>query len=87
MRMLLDMEARCRRGDAVYSDRTMDRFGLVRSGLPDEYGDPMAPDPACYLTDEEIGVTGADRDEMKAAGDYYHQEYWLSAKGNGGDAR
>jgi hypothetical protein len=40
-----------------------------------KYGDPMAPDPACYLTDEEIGGTERDREEMKADGDYYHHHY------------
>jgi len=51
------------------------------------YGDPMAPDPACYLTDEEIGVTDKDREEMKADGDYFHEDYWLTGNSNGGDAR
>lgn len=33
------------------------------------YNDPSAPDPACYLTDEECGITPADRVELKAKGE------------------
>ncbi|MEA2064472.1 MAG: radical SAM protein [Gemmatimonadota bacterium] len=36
--------------------------GSMRVRAEGVYGDPFAPDPACYLTDEEIGLT----DEMKA---------------------
>jgi hypothetical protein len=35
------------------------------------HGDPWAPDPACYLTDEEIGLTAADLAEMAAAGESF----------------
>lgn len=33
------------------------------------YNDPAAPDPACYLTDEECGITPAIRAELKAKGE------------------
>ena len=33
------------------------------------YGDPCAPDPACYLTDEECGITPADRKELADKGE------------------
>ncbi|NCO43300.1 MAG: hypothetical protein COZ06_11300 [Armatimonadetes bacterium CG_4_10_14_3_um_filter_66_18] len=61
--------------------------GAMRVRADAMYGDPMAPDPACYLTDEEIGVTDKDREEMKADGDYFHEDYWLTGNSNGGDAR
>lgn len=33
------------------------------------FGDPWAPDPACYLSDEEIGLTEQDRGELTAKGE------------------
>lgn len=33
------------------------------------YNDPSAPDPACYLSDEECGITPADRAELLAKGE------------------
>jgi radical SAM protein with 4Fe4S-binding SPASM domain len=54
---------RCRHFDAC--------GGSLRVRADAIYGDPWAWDPACYLTDEEIGLTPADVAEMRAAGDYY----------------
>ncbi|MFQ6047735.1 MAG: radical SAM protein [Phycisphaerae bacterium] len=33
-------------------------------------GDPWAADPACYLTDEEIGLSEDDIEQLKARGEY-----------------
>jgi len=35
------------------------------------FGDPWAPDPQCYLTDEEIGLTHDAIIALKDAGQYY----------------
>ncbi|MDH5543019.1 MAG: radical SAM protein [Nitrospinota bacterium] len=35
------------------------------------FGDPAAPDPACYLTDEEIGLTPEKMKELKAKGEEF----------------
>ena len=43
--------------------------GAMRVRADVVYGDPCAPDPACYLTDEECGITPADREELKAKGE------------------
>jgi hypothetical protein len=34
----------------------------VRADL--HFGDPWAPEPACYLTDEEIGLDGKKQIEL-----------------------
>lgn len=57
--------------------------GAMRVRAEARFGDPMAPDPACYLTDEEIGLTETDREEMKSAGDYYHRDFWVSGRSTG----
>ncbi len=60
------LKGRCRRC------RFLDACGgalRVRADLV--YGDPWAPDPACYLTDEEIGLSPADRAELAAAGETF----------------
>lgn len=44
------------------------------------YDDPCAPDPACYLTDEECGVTPEDREELKAKGEDFPVPERLLAK-------
>jgi len=41
----------------------------VRADL--HFGDAWAPDPACYLTDEEIGLDGEKREELRRAGEMY----------------
>jgi len=35
------------------------------------FGDPWAPDPACYLTDDEIGLRGPQRQELIDAGERF----------------
>jgi radical SAM protein with 4Fe4S-binding SPASM domain len=35
------------------------------------FGDPWAPDPACYLTDEEIGLDDAGREQLAKAGEQF----------------
>ncbi len=43
--------------------------GALRVRADLVYNDPTAPDPACYLTDEECGISPADREELKAKGE------------------
>ncbi len=43
------------------------------------YDDPWAPDPACYLTDEEIGLDADAKAELKAAGEHFEQPEELLA--------
>jgi len=43
------------------------------------YDDPWAPDPACYLTDEEIGLDTDTKAELKAAGEHFEQPKELLA--------
>jgi Fe-coproporphyrin III synthase len=45
--------------------------GAMRVRADKIYNDPFGPDPACYLTDEEIGLTGEMRDELSANGEVY----------------
>jgi radical SAM protein with 4Fe4S-binding SPASM domain len=47
--------------------------GALRVRADVYHGDPWAPDPACYLTDEEIGLTEHDLREMEEAGELYEQ--------------
>ncbi|MHC4532256.1 MAG: 12,18-didecarboxysiroheme deacetylase, partial [Planctomycetota bacterium] len=35
------------------------------------FGDPWAPEPACYLTDEEIGLDGAKKAELARSGEVF----------------
>jgi len=35
------------------------------------YGDPWAPDPACYLTDEEIGLDEDKQEELRRTGEVF----------------
>ncbi|HOX37884.1 MAG TPA: radical SAM protein [Candidatus Brocadiia bacterium] len=44
------------------------------------YGDPWAPDPACYLSDEEIGLTDEDGTRLKEAGEWFEIPKRLSRK-------
>jgi len=37
------------------------------------YDDPWAPDPQCYLTDEEIGLTDEIKEQLKKTGEYFEQ--------------
>ena len=41
----------------------------VRADL--HFGDPWAPEPACYLTDEEIGLGAEQKVELAASGDFF----------------
>jgi Fe-coproporphyrin III synthase len=41
----------------------------VRADL--HFGDPWAPEPACYLTDEEIGLDAAKQAELKETGENF----------------
>ena len=45
--------------------------GAMRVRAQRVFGDPWAPDPGCYLTDEEIGLTPARRERLAAAGEDY----------------
>jgi radical SAM protein with 4Fe4S-binding SPASM domain len=47
--------------------------GALRVRADVAYGDPWAPDPACYLTDEEIGLTEGDVREMRQVGELYEE--------------
>ena len=47
--------------------------GALRVRADVYHGDPWAPDPACYLTDEEIGLTEEDLREMREAGEVYER--------------
>jgi len=45
------------------------------------FNDPFAPDPACYMTDEEIGLTPEKLADLKAKGEEYPvPEHLLSKK-------
>ncbi|MBN1534961.1 MAG: radical SAM protein [Spirochaetes bacterium] len=43
--------------------------GAMRVRAFRTYGDPWAPDPQCYLTDDEIGLTGEMAEELKRRGE------------------
>ncbi|MDR3237941.1 MAG: radical SAM protein [Spirochaetia bacterium] len=43
------------------------------------YNDPWAPDPQCYLSDEEIGLTGDMKAELASAGEDFRQPEELLA--------
>ena len=45
--------------------------GSMRVRAQRVYGDPFGPDPACYLTDEEIGLTQEKQAELQANGEIY----------------
>jgi radical SAM protein with 4Fe4S-binding SPASM domain len=45
--------------------------GSMRVRALRTYGDPWAPDPQCYLTDEEIGLDGDKLKELIASGQNY----------------
>ncbi len=36
------------------------------------FGDPWAPDPQCYLTDEEIGLTDEKKEMLIISGESYN---------------
>ncbi len=45
--------------------------GALRVRADLVYNDPWAPEPACYLSDDEIGLTEADRNELKRKGEEF----------------
>ena len=45
--------------------------GAMRVRAEFIYGDPWAPDPGCYLTDDEIGLTEEDKLELKKMGEQF----------------
>ncbi|MBN2288943.1 MAG: radical SAM protein [Candidatus Glassbacteria bacterium] len=45
--------------------------GAMRVRADRVYNDPFGPDPACYLTDEEIGLSEEMKAELTAAGEVY----------------
>jgi len=45
--------------------------GAMRVRAQRVYNDPFGPDPACYLSDEEIGLTGEMKGELVANGEIY----------------
>jgi radical SAM protein with 4Fe4S-binding SPASM domain len=47
--------------------------GALRVRADAVYGDPWAWDPACYLTDEEIGLTPEDVARLRSAGEYFER--------------
>ncbi|MDH5509195.1 MAG: radical SAM protein [Nitrospinota bacterium] len=54
--------------------------GALRVRADLVYNDPTAPDPACYLSDEECGITPAIRAELKAKGEDFPVPERLLAK-------
>ncbi|MBI5816138.1 MAG: radical SAM protein [Nitrospinae bacterium] len=56
--------------------------GALRVRADLVYNDPAAPDPACYLSDEECGITPEVRAELKAKGeDFPAPEHLLKKSG------
>ena len=45
--------------------------GALRVRADLHFGDPWAPDPACYLTDEEIGLDDEKQAELVASGEVF----------------
>ena len=45
--------------------------GSLRVRADAHFGDPWAPDPACYLRDEEIGLGEAERQELMEVGEHF----------------
>ncbi len=58
--------------------------GALRVRADLVYNDACAPDPACYLTDEECGITAADRAELNAKGEAYPVPEGLLSKSHVG---
>ena len=47
--------------------------GSMRVRAFRRYGDPWAPDPACYLADEEIGLDAGKLKELEASGEVFDE--------------
>jgi radical SAM protein with 4Fe4S-binding SPASM domain len=45
--------------------------GALRVRADLYFGDPWAPEPACYLTDEEIGLDAAKMAELEKSGEIF----------------
>jgi len=45
--------------------------GSLRVRADAYFGDPWAPDPACYLSDDEIGLAGPQRQELVDTGEFF----------------
>lgn len=52
--------------------------GAFRARADLTYHDPWAPDPACYLTDEEIGLGAREKAILEEKGEIYHSHEALS---------
>ncbi len=50
--------------------------GSLRVRADAYFGDPWAPDPACYLADEEIGLGAAQQEELLQAGEQFDLSPW-----------
>ncbi|MFB3817022.1 MAG: radical SAM protein [Candidatus Methylomirabilales bacterium] len=61
--------------------------GALRVRADLVYGDPWAPDPACYLTDEEIGLTPEKRERLRAAGQEFPAPAPARAQNSGSDGQ
>ena len=47
--------------------------GAMRVRAQRNYGDPWAPDPQCYLSDEEIGLDAEKKEELRRKGEIFPQ--------------
>jgi radical SAM protein with 4Fe4S-binding SPASM domain len=47
--------------------------GAMRVRAFRTYDDPWAPDPQCYLTDEEIGLDAEKKEELRRKGEFFPQ--------------
>ncbi|MFW2330813.1 MAG: radical SAM protein [Nitrospinota bacterium] len=54
--------------------------GALRVRADAVYNDPAAPDPACYLSDEECGITDNARNELIAKGEWFEPLEHLTTK-------
>jgi len=53
--------------------------GAMRVRAQRTYNDPWAPDPQCYLSDEEIGLDAAKQEELRSSGEFFAQPKELLA--------
>ena len=54
--------------------------GAMRVRAFRTFNDPWAPDPQCYLTDEEIGLDDIKKKELVQSGEMYQMPAELSRK-------
>jgi hypothetical protein len=47
--------------------------GAMRVRAMRTYDDPWAPDPQCYLSDEEIGLDAEKQEELRRTGEAFPQ--------------